>query len=295
MLELLRQLSLIDGIALAGFIAAWWGYAAFARSRAASSGSLLATTNRIRRLWMMQTTWRENRVIDGVVVQNLSTSPSFFASTTILIIGGLLALLGATDEAAKLVREIPFAVRTTSFVFDLKLFVLTAIFVYAFFRFTWSMRQYTFGALLIASAPEPAVFASGQASREEFADRAGRVVGMICAAAAISPIVSFLTRRPIVSAAICTGVSSPLISRRHNDSISSWKISRCSMHLTSASLGVIDMAAPRAECRNRSKHLPLPVQVSAPDCGLRHVGHEWIGSIHRSYAPGACRKFFSMA
>jgi uncharacterized membrane protein len=40
-------------------------------------------------------------------------------------------------------------------VFDLKLFVLTAIFVYAFFRFTWSMRQYTFGALLIASAPEP--------------------------------------------------------------------------------------------------------------------------------------------
>ncbi len=177
-LELFRQINFIDGIALGGFIAAWWGYAAFARRRAASSGSLLATTNRIRRLWMMQTTWRENRVIDGVVVQNLSTSPSFFASTTILIIGGLLALLGATDEAAKLVREIPFAVRTTSFVFDLKLFVLTAIFVYAFFRFTWSMRQYTFGALLIASAPEPAVFASGQASREEFADRAGRVVGM---------------------------------------------------------------------------------------------------------------------
>ena len=37
---------------------------------------------------MLQTTWRENRVVDGVVVQNLSTSPSFFASTTILIIGG---------------------------------------------------------------------------------------------------------------------------------------------------------------------------------------------------------------
>ena len=118
---------------------------------------------------------------------------------------------------------------------------------------------------------------------------------MICAAAAISPIVSFLTRRPIVSAAICTGVSSPLISRRHNDSISSWKISRCSMHRTSASLGVIDMDAPRTECRNRSKHLPLCVQVSAPDCGLRHVGHEWIGSIQRRYAPGACRKFFSIA
>jgi uncharacterized membrane protein len=126
----------------------------------------------------MQTTLRENRVIDGVVVQNLSTSPSFFASTTILIIGGLLALLGATEEAAKLVKEIPFAARTSPFVFDLKLFVLAAVFVYAFFRFTWSMRQYTFGALLIASAPEPKAFESGAASREEFADKAGRVVGL---------------------------------------------------------------------------------------------------------------------
>ena len=179
LLDLFRQVTLTDLLALVWFVVGWWGYAAFARRRAvAGRGSLLATTNRFRRLWMMQTTARENRVIDGVVVQNLSTSPSFFASTTILIIGGLLALLGATEEAAKVVKEIPFAARTSPFVFDLKLFVLAAVFVYAFFRFTWSMRQYTFGALLIASAPDPKAFESGEASREEFADRAGRVVGL---------------------------------------------------------------------------------------------------------------------
>jgi len=178
MLELFRQLTLVDALALAIFVVAWWGYAMFAKRRADSGGSLLATTNAVRRRWMLQTTWRENRVIDGVVVQNLSTSPSFFASTTILIIGGLLALLGATDEAAKLVKEIPFAARTSSLVFDLKLLVLAAVYVYAFFRFTWSMRQYTFGALLIASAPEASVFERGEASREAFADRAGRMVGM---------------------------------------------------------------------------------------------------------------------
>jgi uncharacterized membrane protein len=179
LLDLVRQVTLTDALALVWFVVGWWGYAAFARRRAvAGRGSLLATTNRYRRLWMMQTTARENRVIDGVVVQNLSTSPSFFASTTILIIGGLLALLGATEEAAKVVKEIPFAARTSPFVFDLKLFVLAAVFVYAFFRFTWSMRQYTFGALLIASAPDPKAFESGEASREEFADRAGRVVGL---------------------------------------------------------------------------------------------------------------------
>jgi len=177
LLAALREVALIDWLALAWFVAVWWGYASFARRPRTTDASLLATTNRHRREWMMQTTARENRVIDGLVVQALSTSPSFFASTTILIIGGLLAVLGS-DHAPALVKEIPFAARTSAFVFDLKLLVLTAVFVYAFFRFTWSMRQYTFGALLIASAPDHLAFERGEASRAEFADRAARVVGL---------------------------------------------------------------------------------------------------------------------
>ena len=176
--QYLMLMPLADWLALAWFIAVWAGYAVFARRRAERSGSLLATTNHYRRLWMLQTTARENRVVDGVVVQNLSTSPSFFASTTILIIGGLLALLGTSDKASEFVREIPFAARTSAFVFDLKMMVLLVIFIYAFFRFTWSMRQYTFGALLIASMPDARAFERGEAQREPFADRAGKVVGL---------------------------------------------------------------------------------------------------------------------
>jgi uncharacterized membrane protein len=178
LLTSLMLMPLADWLALAWFVVLWVGYAFFAKRRAKRSGSLLATTNQYRRLWMLQTTARENRVIDGVVVQNLSTSPSFFASTTILIIGGLLALLGTSDKATELVREIPFAARTSAFVFDLKLIAMLVIYIYAFFRFTWSMRQYTFGALLIASMPDAKVFERGEAQREPFADRAGSVVGL---------------------------------------------------------------------------------------------------------------------
>lgn len=178
LLQSLMLMPLADWLALAWFVSVWAGYATFARNRAERSGSLLATTNQYRRQWMLQTTGRENRVIDGVVVQNLSTSPSFFASTSILIIGGLLALLGTSDKATELVREIPFAARTSAFVFDLKLMTLLVIFIYAFFRFTWSMRQYTFGALLIASMPDAKVFERGEAQREPYADRAGKVVGL---------------------------------------------------------------------------------------------------------------------
>jgi uncharacterized membrane protein len=177
MFKVMALLPWIDWAAVLVFFGSWAGYAQFARQRAGSKQSVLGATNAVRRLWMLQTTYREVRVIDGVVIQSLSSSPSFFASTTILIIGGLLAVLGG-DKANELVRDLPFAARTTTLIFDVKLILLLGIFVYVFFRFTWSMRQYTFGALLVAAAPEAERFISEGLSREDFADRAGRVVGL---------------------------------------------------------------------------------------------------------------------
>jgi uncharacterized membrane protein len=176
--KLLEVLPAVDWLAMVLLFMSWAGYAHFAKRRAQSQPSILAATNRVRRMWMLQTTYREVRVVDGVVIQNLSSSPSFFASTTILIIGGLLAMLGTSETASTLVRDIPFAARTSNLVFDMKLLLMLAIFVYSFFRFTWSMRQYTFGALLIAAAPEAERFAAEGLSREAFADRAGRIVGL---------------------------------------------------------------------------------------------------------------------
>ena len=132
-ITLLAVLPWIDWAALLLFFAGWAGYARFARQRADSRRSVLGATNAVRREWMLQTTYREVRVIDGVVLQNLSTSPSFFASTTILIIGGLLAVLGS-GNVNELVRDLPFAARTTVLIFDLKLILLLGIFVYVFFR-----------------------------------------------------------------------------------------------------------------------------------------------------------------
>jgi uncharacterized membrane protein len=168
-----------EWLALTWFFVAWIGYARFAVHRAAVQPSLLAEGNRERRLWMLQSTKREVRVIDGIVVQSLSTSPSFFASTTLLIVGALLALLGSSEQASALVKELPFAVRTSQLVLDLKLILLTGIFIYAFFRFTWSLRQYSIGALMVAAAPDHEEFERlGDAERERFAGRAGGVVGL---------------------------------------------------------------------------------------------------------------------
>ena len=177
LLKPLLVLPLTDWAALLFFFAGWVGYAVFARRKAEQQPSILATTNQWRRRWMLQATYRDNRIVDSAVTQSLSASPSFFASTSILIIGGLLAALGATEKASELVRELPFAARTSVLVFDLKLALLAAIFVHAFFRFTWSLRQYSFGAVMVGAAPEARHFAS-DAQRELFAERAGRVMGL---------------------------------------------------------------------------------------------------------------------
>ena len=177
---LLKPLTLLpwpDWLALALFFAGWVAYATWAKRRAEKRPSILATTNQWRRRWMLQATFRENRIVDSAVTQSLSASPSFFASTSILIIGGLLAAMGATEKASELVHELPFAARTSALVFDLKLALLAAIFVHAFFRFTWSLRQYSFGAIIVGAAPEARLFVTEE-QREAFADHAGRVMGL---------------------------------------------------------------------------------------------------------------------
>lgn len=167
-----------DWLALGLFFFGWVGYAAFASRRAKVERTLLASTNHFRRLWMKQVTYRDQRIVDAAVVQNLSSSPSFWASTTILVLGGLLAAVGTNEKAADLVKDLPFTARTSMLVLDLKFMVLVAVFVYAFFRFTWSMRVYSFGAILVGAAPNVDLFDAGQADRQEFADRAGRLMGM---------------------------------------------------------------------------------------------------------------------
>lgn len=176
-MKIISMLPWADWLALLGFFSLWMGYAWFASMGSQRQQTLLASTNRLRRQWMLQATARDPRMLDGLITQNLSSTPSFFSSTTIIIIGGLFALLGTTDKAAELVREIPFAQPTPILVFEFKVLVLIGIFVYAFFRFSWSMRQYTFVALMIGAMPPPDTYASGQQDREVMAERAGRLVG----------------------------------------------------------------------------------------------------------------------
>jgi len=151
--DVIAQASAAELVAPLVFLACWVGYWLFADFWRLGHRSLMQRMDEYRRAWLLQMLARDNRMVDVQVVQTLVQNVSFFASSTILIVGGFVAVLGASEQARAIAAEIPFAERSSPLVWDLKILLLIVIFVYAFFKFTWSLRQFNYVAILIGAAP----------------------------------------------------------------------------------------------------------------------------------------------
>ncbi|NJN47759.1 MAG: DUF599 domain-containing protein [Candidatus Competibacteraceae bacterium] len=170
------QINPIDTIALSWFILCWAGYTWGADHRGPrQSRGLSQATAAHREIWMRRMLERENRIVDSTLLGNLMRSVSFFASTTTLIIGGFVAALGAADQAISMVREIPFVAVVSPLFWKAKVLLLILIFVYAFFKFTWSTRQFNYCNIMIGAAPT-AVHDTDE--MEEYACRAARLLAL---------------------------------------------------------------------------------------------------------------------
>ena len=150
----MREIPVSDIIGLIWFVAIWAGYTWYADRHARRAHSLRAVMHAYRSAWMQQMLLRDNRVMDVNILRNLLQGVAFFASATLLVLAGLLTILGSTDRAIEIVRALPFAARTSLLQWELKLLVLIVIFVYAFFKFTWALRQFNYCSTLIGAAPQ---------------------------------------------------------------------------------------------------------------------------------------------
>jgi uncharacterized membrane protein len=164
-------LSPLNLLALACFLVAWLGYTRYADTHARGR-SLMHAANLHRRAWMATMLLRDNRIVDSTVVATLSRSVLFFAQTSIFIIAGLLATFGAAERISALLLEMPFVAPGTLRELHLKLALLTAIFIYAFFKFTWSMRLFNYLSVLIGAMPLPG---PAGAETDALADRGARL------------------------------------------------------------------------------------------------------------------------
>ncbi len=165
---LLQSLTLIDTLSLCWFILCWGGYAWYADVWASRHG-LIGLTHQYRLEWSHRLLERDVRVSDAALLGNLMHSVSFYANTTIYIIAGLVAVIGALDKVITLTAELQFANHVTRELWELKLLLLLGVFVIAYFKFTWSIRQFNFFSILIGAAP------ASQAPTEEKARYASRL------------------------------------------------------------------------------------------------------------------------
>ncbi|MCB1800343.1 MAG: DUF599 domain-containing protein [Gammaproteobacteria bacterium] len=164
----------LDLVALIAFLGTWVSYVFYTKRRNIhSKHGLLAAMNRVREQWTTTILERENRIVDSQVINGLVRKETFFASTTLLILASTVALLGMGDQVNQLFRDIPFAREMPLAVWELKVAVLAVTFVYAFFKFTWSIRQHSYCAILLAAIPLPDQVAERNGAQQ--ADRLARL------------------------------------------------------------------------------------------------------------------------
>lgn len=145
--------SIIDIIALCIFFLSWSGYTWFARIKAKTTNCLARSLHQYRVHWMYEAITREVRVGEAALLSNLERNIAFFASSTLLILAGILTLFAKIDTLENVILSMPYADHASHLTIQFKLSLLAFIFVLSFFQFTWSMRQYGFVNVMIGAAP----------------------------------------------------------------------------------------------------------------------------------------------
>ena len=149
----MKFLPALDLAALAYFVLAWIGYAVTVEWGQKLHGGLNARMHRYREVWMRRTLSREARMVDMQIMAALQNGTAFFASTTLLAIGGALTIMRSTGEVLTVVAALPFGIETTPAQWEAKTIGLIVIFIYAFFKFAWAYRLFNYVAIMLGAMP----------------------------------------------------------------------------------------------------------------------------------------------
>ena len=144
---------IIDLIAFLWMIVVWAGYTLVADRLSWDKREVARVMHNHRIQWMLRMLDREIRMPDVGIVDAHIRSGTLFASTSILIMAGIVAVLGNVDRLMTVIFELSFASSMSRELLELKIFVLLGIFVYGFFKFAWCLRQFNYALILIGAAP----------------------------------------------------------------------------------------------------------------------------------------------
>ncbi|TGS68506.1 DUF599 domain-containing protein [Mesorhizobium sp. M3A.F.Ca.ET.201.01.1.1] len=162
------NLSTADLAALAFFLLTWVLHTLASDGRLVSRVSLTMAMNAQREAWMRNMAEREVRIVDTAIMNGLQQGTAFFASSSLIALGGCFALLGASDRVLTVLADLPLAATSSREAFQTKVFGLVLILAFAFFKFGWAYRLFNYCSILIGAVPIP----HGAASRNPVSETA---------------------------------------------------------------------------------------------------------------------------
>lgn len=154
-MEILDRIALFgpwDAIAVALWFTAWVliGHVIETPSAARPSVSRLMTG--YRRDWMRTMVTRQPRIFDGTILSTLRQGTTFFASASMIAIGGGLALIGNTERLLGLARDLTLET-APAVVWELKILAVLLFVTNAFLKFVWAHRLFGYCAVVMAAVP----------------------------------------------------------------------------------------------------------------------------------------------
>ncbi|MBL8587031.1 MAG: DUF599 family protein [Methylobacteriaceae bacterium] len=165
--------AIADWIAVAVYVGAWLAYHLVADRANARRRGLNHLMNAARGAWMARMGARDPRMVDAQITATLQNGAAFFASTSLLALGGTIGLLRGADDALRVFSELPFAAAPSRALFEAKVVGLAIVLGYAFFKFAWAYRLFNYTAILIGATPPPDE--PDAASRAASIERAARM------------------------------------------------------------------------------------------------------------------------
>jgi len=142
-----------DVAALGFFLLVWALYAVAVDGRLFGRTSLTAAMNAQREAWMRVMARRELRMIDTGIMLGLQQGTAFFASSSLLALGGCFALFGAGDQVLAVLGDVSLGGVPRRENFEVKVIGLILLLAHAFFKFGWSYRLFNYCSILIGAVP----------------------------------------------------------------------------------------------------------------------------------------------
>jgi uncharacterized membrane protein len=140
-----------DAIAMAALVLAWGLTGWLVEHPPATRPSVSRLMADYRRDWMRQFVTRSPRIFDANVIDSLRQSTAFFASASMIAIGGGVALIGNVTKLEGLAHDLTLDAAGVRV--ELKIILVLIFLANALLKFVWAHRLFGYCAILMAAVP----------------------------------------------------------------------------------------------------------------------------------------------